>query len=154
MQSPLFYDDVPYRVVIDGDPQAREIVERHYSRRWRGKPGTGLFIGPGTKLALIGVDGDWVFIWRRSLFRLDGQTGAECVVFRNEGTLLSSQLVAIAELAWDRQYGPTRKYTYVNPRLIRSSNPGYCFLKADWTRQPGRSTRGLILLTKEVACAS
>jgi len=27
-----------------------------------------------------------------------------------------------------------RLYTFVNPRKIRSSNPGYCFLKAGWRK--------------------
>lgn len=150
-QAPLFYDDLPYRAVNDGDAGARALVNRHYSRRWRGKVGADRFIGPGRKLVLMGVDGDWLYIFRQSLLRLDGQTGVECLLFRNEGNLTSSDIILLADAAWDRIHGPTRKYTYVNPKLVKSTNPGYCFLKAGYKRHPGRSTRGLILLSKEAA---
>ncbi len=148
-QSPLFYDAVPYRIVNDGDALARSIIERHYSRIWRGKPGAPRFIGPGRKLVLVGVNGGWVFLWRESKFRRDGQTGAECTAFRNESAILSSEIIGWAEEAWDKTYGTARKYTYVNPRLIRSTNPGFCFIKAGWKRVPKATFRKLILLVKD-----
>jgi hypothetical protein len=37
------------------------------------------------------------------------------------------------QLAWQRWPGQ-RLYTYVNPRKVRSTNPGCCFLKAGWRR--------------------
>lgn len=154
MQTPLLKDDLAYRGVRDGDPLARSIAERHYSRRKFGTKGACLFIGPGTKMALIGVYSDWLFIWRRSIFRMDGQTGVECTLFRNEGHTLSSTVILMAEAAWDAVHGPTRKFTYVDPASVRpKANPGQCFLKADWIAHPGTTTRGLILLSKEAAIA-
>ena len=48
--------------------------------------------------------------------------------------------------AWSRWLGE-RLYTYVAPWAIRSSNPGYCFQVAGWSRC--RTTaRGLVELEK------
>ena len=75
----------------------------------------------------------------------DGQPGVYCPVFRNEGPVRSSDLIRAAmELAWFRWPGE-RLFTYVDPGLVRSTNPGYCFLMAGW-RKCGRSGRGLVLL--------
>jgi len=40
-----------------------------------------------------------------------------------------------------------RLYTYVNSHKIRSTNPGYCFLRAGW-RKCGMTKGGLIILEK------
>ena len=152
MQPPLFHDELPYREVKDGDPLARNLVDKHYSRRWRGKPGTALTLGPGWKMVLLGVAADWVFGWRKTLYRLDGQKGVECAYFHNESRALSSSLILACEAAWDERHGATRKFTYVHPAFVRSRIPGYCFLKAGWVRDEGYvSPRGLIRYFKEVA---
>ena len=68
-----------------------------------------------------------------------------CSIFRNESDCLSSELILQAE-AWARRYWPAMEWlsTYVNPRNIRSSNPGYCFKIAGW--QCGEPTRGGLVL--------
>ena len=119
----------------DGDRRALGIFRRHYSfKHYRSGWHPRLtFIGPGEKLVLLTPGCDALFIWQRSTERRkDNQEGCRCSVFRNEGTVLSSLLIReAAEWAWARWPGE-RLFTYVNPRRIRSSNPGYCFLMAGW----------------------
>ena len=75
-----------------------------------------------------------------------------CAVFRNEGPARSSALILAAEVFAARRWPlEDTYYTYVDQRRIRSTNPGYCFLKAGW-RRTGRRTldRGLVVLEKAV----
>jgi hypothetical protein len=136
-----------YLVVRDGDPTACKLADRHYSREKNNNRGYPRFIGPGRRLALLGREGDWLFAWRISKFRMDGQVGVECTIFRNESSRLSSSIIIECELVADATFGPLRKYTYVRPSAIRSTNPGYCFQLAGWTKC-GRSASGLVLLEK------
>ena len=116
----------------DGNEAARDIYDRHYSRKhYADGREPKLFVGPGEKTVLITEAGDAVFVWRK--FKdASGQAGVNCSVFRNEGQILSSLLILDAEqIAWRRRPGE-RLYTYVNPRTIRSSNPGACYKAAGW----------------------
>ncbi len=139
--------------VRDGDPRAHDIMRRHYSyHRYNDNRRTNdkRIAGPGEKMVLITLACDALFVWRKfNRPDLAGQSGVCCSVFHNESDVLSSELILEAEqLAWARWPGE-RLYTYVNPRKIRSSNPGYCFLCAGWRRLPQRTTRlGLIILEK------
>mgnify|MGYP000493859090 CR=1 FL=1 len=130
-------------ITKDGDPDARKLADRHYSRK---KRGAKLFCGPGEKLILITPERDAVFVWRKCYYRLDNQKGVECTLFRNEGKYLSSELikeaVKLAKMKWKDE---KRFFTYVNPQKIKSQNPGYCFKKAGW-RVCGKSKKGLIML--------
>ena len=66
-------------------------------------------------------------------------------VFRNEGPLLSSDLIREAcGIAWERWPGE-RLFTHVNPSKVQSTNPGYCFLRAGW-RRCGKTKGGLVIL--------
>jgi hypothetical protein len=116
----------------DGDPKALNLYERHYScRKYRDSRKRRLFVGPGEKLVLITKRRDALFVWRKFIDR-SGQTGVNCAVFRNEGPAKSSRLIWEAmEIAWRRWPGE-RLYTYVNPKCIRSTNPGYCFKQVGW----------------------
>ena len=120
--------------VKDGDPTARNIFSRHYSRYLYAdgrKP--KLFVGPGEKMVLLTTDGTALFVWRKFIDD-SGQQGVNCAVFRNEGNILSSSLILEAEqIAWKRWPGE-RLYTYVAPKKIKSTNPGYCFLQARWKK--------------------
>lgn len=70
-----------------------------------------------------------------------------CAVFRNEGPELSSWLITEAcKWAWAR-WPATVLYTYVDAEQVRSSNPGYCFLRAGWTRSAETSKSGRRMLT-------
>lgn len=131
--------------VRDGDDTARTIFDGHYSRRhYRDGRRPALFVGPGEKMVLVTAEADALFIWRKFLSD-DGQRGINCAAFRNESRFLSSDLIREAmRLAWER-WPEARLYTYVNPRKVRSSNPGYCFLMAGW-RKCGVSKGGLIIL--------
>lgn len=134
--------------VKDGDDRARQLFDRHYSRR-RYQDGRNplLFVGPGEKIVLLTPACDALFVWRKFI-SADGQQGVNCAVFRNESSTLSSELIAEAEaLAWRRWPGE-RLYTYVNPRRIRSANPGCCFLKAGWKRCGVTKAKKLIILEK------
>lgn len=118
--------------ILDGDPRAAAIYNRHYSaRHYRDGRQRRLFVGPGEKLALLTVDCNALFVWRK--FRsMDGQQGVNCAVFRNESAALSSELIKEAcAIAWQRWPGQ-RLYTYVNDSKVRSCNPGYCFKMAGW----------------------
>jgi hypothetical protein len=134
--------------VKDGDDRARGLFSRHYSRRHYvdgRKP--ACFVGPGQKMVLLIDTCEALFVWRKFI-DASGQKGINCAVFRNESTYLSSSLILLAEdEAWRRWPGE-RLYTYVNPRKIISTNPGYCFQKAGW-RKCGISKGGLVILEKQ-----
>lgn len=134
-------------VVKDGDPGARALMDRHYSRRHYGdnrKP--KLFVGPGEKMVLVTEQYDALFVWRKFISD-DGQDGINCAVFRNESTSIASEMILEAEvLAWSVWPGK-RLYTYVNGKKIKSVNPGYCFKMAGW-RVCGASKGGLTILEK------
>lgn len=134
-------------LAADGDFTCRDIFDGHYSRRHYAdgrKP--ALFVGPGEKMVLRTPDARALFVWRKFIDNASPrQTGVNCAVFRNEGAGLSSELIRAAmSLAWNR-WPMERLYTYVCPKRIRSSNPGFCFLCAGWTRA-GETTGGLRIL--------
>ena len=96
-------------------------------------------------MVLRTADASAVFIWLYQRYRLDLQVGINCMVFRNEGSMLSSELIRAAdELAWGRWPGE-RHFTFVDPGAVASANPGYCFIKAGW-RRCGYTAKGLHIL--------
>lgn len=131
-----------FRSVNERDIFANILADRHYSRK---SPGSGQIGGPGKKLILLTADCQAVIGFRESLFRKDGQTGVECFIFRNEGSALSSFLLEQALPYVLNKWNHTRLFTYVNPLLIRSCNPGCCFKKAGWTFC-GKSLKSSLLI--------
>ncbi len=131
------------------DPLVVELANRHYSRK---RPANAVG-SPARSLVLRDFAGTVAFVWTwpRDGYRRDGQTGANCEMFRNESGWRSSDLIIAAE-AWVRHAWPGvgRCFTYVDATRVRSPNPGYCFLRAGWHRV-GRSRSGKILLTKDFA---
>lgn len=128
--------------VKDGDPRAVALFRQHYSCR---NPKVDYcrygFSGKGESLVLLTLACDALFCWRKVV----GE-GVQCSVFRNTGPILSSDLIKEADdLAWTRWPGE-RLYTYVNPREIRSSNPGACFKKAGWRSCGITKVKRLIIL--------
>jgi hypothetical protein len=118
----------------DGDATGRAIFRQHYSYKpYRDGRDPALFVGPGEKMVLLTPCARALFVWRRFVSG-DGQQGINCAVFRNEGAGLSSDLIREADAIADERWPGERHYTYVNPRRIRSTNPGYCFLAAGWRR--------------------
>lgn len=143
--QPSLLTDSVWIETRDGDPTARAIFDRHYSRRRYadGRQPT-LFVGPGQKMVLLTPCARALFVWRKFM-SMDQQNGVNCAIFRNEGAGLASRLIRAAMLlAWKRWPGE-RLYTYVNPRRVQSSNPGCCFKRAGW-RRCGFTKRGLIVL--------
>ncbi len=135
----------------DGHPIGLEMYERHYSAyQYADGRERKLFCGPGEKTVLMTSNHDALFVWRKFI-DASGQKGVNCAVFRNEGNILSSELIKEAmAIAWMRWPGQ-RLYTYVNAEKIRSTNPGYCFLKAGW-QKCGHTQGGLIILEAVPGC--
>lgn len=133
--------------VPDGTPEALRLYRRHYSCRQRRGRSPPLLLGPGEKMVLITPAGDALCAFRR--FRNDDLRfgdGVNCAVFRNESQHRSSDLIREAVDRHARQRWPgQRLYTYVDPRAIRSSNPGCCFKLAGW-RRCGTTRGGLTVL--------
>lgn len=139
------------------DVRANALADRHYSRQ---KVGSGQFMPPGQTLVLLTRDGRVVFGWRRKHPNLgpdlDGMKGWACTIFRNEGPVLSSELILDAERAlrsvWS-DCGPDGLYTYVAPEHVKSKNPGACFKHAGWRRRPEKDSRerGRLMLVKSWA---
>ena len=137
---------IVWRRVKKFDPAACALADRHYSRRKIGAP---QFMPPGQTIVLLSFDNLALFGWWRpapasGIKAMNGLDGWTCTIFRNESTRLSSDLILAAE---DELYrhadgvGPDGLITYVWDRRVRSSNPGYCFLRAAW-RRAGRSADG------------
>lgn len=150
--------DLVWIPVRDGDPMAYSIMRRHYSfRRYgdgrRKNPNYAnrrLFAGPGEKIVLITARCDALFVWRKFIDK-SGQRGVNCAVFRNESSILSSDLILEAEkVARERWPDEHRFYTYVNAKKIKSKNPGYCFKMAGWRFCGFTKARGLVILEKIV----
>src|SRR4029077_191123 len=133
--------------IRDGDATARQLFRRHYSYApYKDARDPALFVGPGEKLVLLTPCARALFVWRR--FKSgDGQQGVNCAVFRNESAGLSSDLIREADALADARWPGDRHYTYVNPRRVRSTNPGYCFIAAGW--QPCGITKWNRLLILE-----
>jgi hypothetical protein len=134
-----------------GDPTAFRCYRRHYSAQKNKRPKIRQFVGPGEMMVLIGFLFSGLFVWRKERFRLDGQTGINCAVFRNESSAhLSSDLIREAVLfAWERWPGE-RLYTMVDGEKTKrrrgKRNPaGQCFLHAGWSKC-GETQRGLVIL--------
>ena len=122
---------------------------RHYSSRKRpaGKRQRQC-VGPGAHIVLRTGPGDAAFVWRKHFDKtIPHQEGVECSLFRNEGPIRSSDLIrqadAVADLGWPGE----RHYTKVSAADIRSTNPGYCFIRAGW-RRCGVTKGGLIILER------
>lgn len=132
-QGALFQPPV-WRSIKDGDDLARNLFDKHYSRKFY-KDGRNplLFVGPGEKLVLVTPCRRALFVWRKFISG-DGQKGVNCAIFRNEGAGLSSWLITEADAIADGKWPNERHYTYVNPRAVASRNPGFCFIAAGWRR--------------------
>lgn len=131
--------------VRDGNDTGRALFDRHYSRyRYKDGRKPRLYVGPGEKMVLLTACARALFVWRK--FRSgDLQSGVNCAIFRNEGAGLSSRLILAAmQLAWAR-WPFHRLYTYVNPKKIKSTNPGFCFQKAGWRKCGVTKVRKLII---------
>ena len=105
-----------------------------------------LFAGPGEKIVLRNRAGNAGFVWRNFLCDR-GEPGINCAFFRNESQSLSSQLIRQADAIADAIWPCGRHYTYVDPKAVRGTNPGYCFKLAGW-RLCGVTPTGKLVLER------
>lgn len=134
--------------IKDGNPEALAFFDNHYSRyHYADGRKPKLFVGPGEKMVLRTACGRALWAWRK-FKNDDGQQGLNCAIFRNEGAGLSSALILAAEdFAWTR-WPVQRCYTYVDPKEVKSINPGYCFEAAGWRKCGVTKKRKLIIYEK------
>lgn len=154
----------PWTLSHKYDPDGARLADGHYSRR---TPGSPQFMPPGETIVLVTACKTAVWGWWRphpasGISAMNGLDGWTCSIFRNTGPLRSSDLVLAAERALlvvptAAPCGPDGMLTYVWPRKIRSTNPGYCFQVAGWTRAEWTTGRGPSrakrLLRKPIALA-
>jgi hypothetical protein len=131
------------------DGEMSMLADRHYSRR---TVGARQFMYSGRKIVIRNTEGTILFgwLWAHDDKRMDGQTGYNCAIFRNESERCSSDVILECEQIAFAKWGPNRLYTYVNPGKIASVNPGYCFKMAGW-KFLRRAKDGKHLLAKEPA---
>jgi hypothetical protein len=153
MQNSLFgvdaFPDLVWLHWKDGNAQARCIFDRHYSRYvYKDGRKPKLFVGPGQKMVLMTPDQSALFVWRLFI-SADGQEGVNCSIFRNESEEAGSRLIIMAELEALKRWPDTQRFfTYVDPSKVRSSNPGYCFIKAGWRKCGVTKWRKLLIFEK------
>jgi len=132
----------------DGDRSCLQMYERHYSAyRYRDGRKRKLFVGPGEKVVLRTASADAFFVWRKFIDD-SGQQGINCAAFRNESEHRSSELIRQADLVADCLWPGQRHYTFVNPKAVRSKNPGFCFIAAGWVRLSKRTKSELMILER------
>lgn len=129
--------------VTRDDPLAVAMYHRHYSYAARGRKPTK-FGNPGHYIALMTLKRDALWLWSKEKHRKDGQTGVNCAVFRNEGSILSSELIAEAVEIAQRRWPGERLFTFVDASKVASKNPGYCFKQAGW-KACGKTGTGLLI---------
>jgi hypothetical protein len=127
------------------DPKGRALADRHYNRQKVGHP---QFVPPGRCVVLVTkcARAVWVTSWPKAEYVRHAWAGAWVnSLFRNEGAGLSSELIleAIAATRWIWPEAPFRGLvTFVDSGKIRSGNPGYCYLRAGFSRD-GMTKGGL-----------
>lgn len=145
----------PWLLTKDGDPVLRALYACHYSSK-ASRGSSALILGPGQKLAAILPRGAAGVAFRYGYFR--GEKLIYLAFFQNNSGHRSSDLArAACALAWDR-WPAQEIVTLVDPRVVRSSNPGYCFQCAGFTKA-GTTQGGLIELRAaaplaELSCRS
>ena len=151
------------------DGEMSLLADRHYSRR---TVGARQFLYSGRKLVLRNSEGTVLFgwIWPDDDKRMDGQTGYNCAIFRNESPRKASEIILEAERLAFEKWGPNRLYSYVDPaktQVVRALRNyprwgirrgerivGFCYRKAGWkprlkkNGQPHLSQAGQWLFVK------
>lgn len=145
-EQPFLIGGTTWIEVRDGNNTARAIFDRHYSRyRYKDGRDQSRFVGPGQRMVLLTPCVRALLVWRKFI-SMDNQQGVNCAIFRNEGAGQSSTLLRAAMTAAWARWPDHRLYTYVNPRAIRSTNPGFCFKSAGWRNCGVTKIRKLLIL--------
>jgi hypothetical protein len=129
------------------DPAARVLADRHYNRQ---KVGAAQFVPPGRCVVLLTRDRSalWVTSWPFAEYVKHEWAGAwVCSAFRNEGGLLSSDLIREAVAVTRYQFGEPPALGFVTfvdaGKVRRKRDPGRCYLRAGW-RRVGETKGGLL----------
>lgn len=165
--------ETPWELSSSSDRRALNVVDGagpleghgpHYSRR---TPGSKTFTGVGQEIVLVSKCGRAVWACIRQKTPMAVGSGASRgrekvtdsraryvwrnMIFRNLGAGLSSDLIIAATemtyMEWARRYGEIpaeRLRTEIDIRKVRSTNPGFCYMKAGWERGPQK--RGKLFL--------
>lgn len=142
---------------FDGEMAA--LADKHYSRR---TPGARQFLYSGRKLVLRNSEGTVLFGWvyPDPSLRMDGQTGINCAIFRNESDRRASDILLEAEELAFAKWGRQRLYTYIDPKKTKEIHRrgqrvvGFSFRKAGWKPvvhkdgSPQLSSNGMWLFVK------
>jgi hypothetical protein len=131
------------------DPRACALADRHYNRQ---KIGTPQFVPPGRcqEHQAAQADALWVTSWPFAEYVRHAWAGAwVCSLFRNEGAVLSSELIreAVACTRWHYGEPPALGFiTFVDAdKTRRKRDPGRCYRKAGWAHV-GYTVGGLVAL--------
>lgn len=138
-----------WQVTKKTDDSCRQLADRHYSRQTVGAVN---FCRPGRNYVLRTLEANSVWVSYYSKYRDDKFDAIECTLFRNESSYLSSELILLASLMSFQHFGesaPKTIITYVKADSVKSSNAGYCYLKAGYRKLKHTSSRGL--LTYEIS---
>jgi hypothetical protein len=131
------------------DKEVLPLADRHYNRQKIGSP---QFVPPGRCVVLKTqnpCDAFWITSWPFAQFVKHAWAGAwVCSAFRNEGNLLSSELIRQAVAAtrsiWEAP--ELGMVTFVNAEKVKHKrDPGRCYLKAGF-RNVGLTKGGLVAL--------
>ena len=132
------------------DPIAREIADRHYNRQKIGAP---QFAPPGKTLVFV-IGNPATALWISSApiaeyVRHEWAGTWMCTCFRNESTVLSSELIRYACMATKYIWGDPPDLgmvTFVDPTKVRKKRDfGRCYRKAGW-HVVGKTKKDLIAL--------
>ncbi len=137
---------------IDGNPAGLALCLRHYScrRSCKSEKVTGaqkLFVGPGEKLVHLTECGRAVVAWRKAKYRMDGQQGAECALYRNESGLPGVPILRESVCAARQKWPGERLFTLIDPSKISSQNPGFVFKQCGFFRC-GMSGKGHLIFER------
>lgn len=138
----------PWHRSTRADPRALPLADRHYNRQ---KVGSPQFVPPGRCLVLLTEQADalWVTSYPIAEYVQHAWAGAMvCSLFRNEGELLSSDLIRAAVAATRARWEPPPLgiVTFVDPtKTRRKRDPGRCYRRAGWDHV-GETAGGLVAL--------
>jgi hypothetical protein len=142
------FDQAHWFLTKDGDRTVLALYERHYPcYDYKDGRERSQFVGPGEHIVLRTDSGDAGFVWRRFIDD-SGERGINCSMFRNEGPLLSSELIRQADAVADFAWPGARHYTYVDQKKVRGTIPGRCFMAAGWKLLKRKTASGKRILER------
>jgi hypothetical protein len=131
------------------DKRALPLADRHYNRQ---KVGSPQFVPPGRCCVFLTENADalWVTSYPFAEYVKHQWAGAwinSC--FRNESTILSSELIQDAVSATRWYFGnppPMGMVTFINTKKVKKKRDwGRCYRRAGWS-EVGKTKGGLIVL--------